>query len=96
MKEINEFNISEEELKEIEEITELAQGCTDYFLEALVNPETGEKVELREEDRKSIFKLVINKTMEYIEENSFPYNEENFQKYVESVFTVLYLQENLA
>lgn len=86
MKEINEFNISEEELKEIEEITELAQGCTDYFLEALVNPETGEKVELREEDRKSIFKLVINKTMEYIEENSFPDNEENFQKYVESVF----------
>ncbi len=94
MKEINEFNISEEELKEIEEITELAQGCTDYFLEALVNPETGEKVELREEDRKSIFKLVINKTMEYIEENSFPDNEENFQKYVESVF--IYLQENLA
>lgn len=94
MKEINEFNISEEELKEIEEITELAQGCTDYLLEALVNPETGEKVELREEDRKSIFKLVINKTMEYIEENSFPDNEENFQKYVESVF--IYLQENLA
>lgn len=94
MKEINEFNISEEELKEIEEITELAQGCTDYFLEALVNPETGEKVELREEDRKSIFKLVINKTMEYIEENSFPDNEENLQKYVESVF--IYLQENLA
>lgn len=94
MKEINEFNISEEELKEIEEITELAQGCTDYFLEALVNPETGEKVELREEDKKSIFKLVINKTMEYIEENSFPDNEENFQKYVESVF--IYLQENLA
>ena len=94
MKEINEFNISEEELKEIEEITELAQGCTDYFLEALVNPETGEKVELREEDRKSIFKLVINKTMEYIEENSFPDNEESFQKYVESVF--IYLQENLA
>lgn len=94
MKEINELNISEEELKEIEEITELAQGCTDYFLEALVNPETGEKVELREEDRKSIFKLVINKTMEYIEENSFPDNEENFQKYVESVF--IYLQENLA
>ena len=94
MKEINEFNISEEELREIEEITELAQGCTDYFLEALVNPETGEKVELREEDRKSIFKLVINKKMEYIEENSFPDNEENFQKYVESVF--IYLQENLA
>lgn len=94
MTEINEFNITEEELKEIEEITELAQGCTDYFLEALVNPETGEKVELREEDRKSIFKLVINKTMEYIEENSFPDNEENFQKYVESVF--IYLQENLA
>ena len=32
--------------------------------------------------------------MEYIEENSFPDNEENFQKYVESVF--IYLQENLA
>ena len=48
MTQINEFNISEEELKEIEEITELAQGCTDYLLDSLINPESGEKVELPE------------------------------------------------
>ena len=69
MTNINEFNITEEELKEIEEITELAQGCTDYFLDSLINPETEEKVELTEEEKKSILKLVIHKTMDYIEEN---------------------------
>ena len=94
MTQMNEFNITEEELKEIEEITELAQGCTEYFLDALVNPVTGEKVELSEEDKKSILKLVIHKTMDYIEENSFPEDEENFAKYVETVFT--YLQKELA
>ena len=69
MTNINEFNITEEELKEIEEITELAQGCTDYFLDSLINPETKEKVELTEEEKKSILKLAIHKTMDYIEEN---------------------------
>ena len=50
MTNINEFNITEEELKEIEEITELAQGCTDYFLDSLINPETKEKVEYRKKE----------------------------------------------
>ena len=94
MTNINEFNITEEELKEIEEITELAQGCTDYFLDSLINPETEEKVELTEEEKKSILKLVIHKTMDYIEENSFPDNEEYFAKYVEVIF--VYLQEKLS
>ena len=93
MTEINEFNISEEELAEIEEITELAQGCTDYLLDSLVNPETGEKVEIEEADKKIIFKLVLDKTMEYIEEYSFPSNEDDFGKYVEFVFK--YMQKNL-
>ncbi len=57
MAEINEFNITEEELAEIEEIKELSQGCVDYLLESLINPETGEKVELEEADKKIIFKL---------------------------------------
>lgn len=93
MAKINEFNISEEELKEIEEIVELSQGCTDYFLNSLINPETEEKIELGEDDKKAIYKLVLNKTMEYIEENSFPDEEESFEKYVETIF--IYLQENL-
>lgn len=93
MTQINEFNISEEELAEIEEITELAQGCTDYLLDSLINPETGEKIEIEETDKKSIFKLVLDKTMEYIEEYSFPINEDDFGKYVE--FVLKYMQENL-
>ncbi len=93
MTEINEFNITEEELKEIEEITELAQGCTDYFLDCLINPETEKRIELSEEEKKSILKLVIHKTMDYVEENSFPSNEEDFAKYVESIFN--HLQEKL-
>ena len=93
MTQINEFNISEEELAEIEEITELAQGCTDYLLDSLINPETGEKIEIEETDKKSIFKLVLDKTMEYIEEKSFPSNEDDFEKYVE--FVLKYMQENL-
>ena len=93
MTEINEFNLSEEELAEIEEIKELAQGCTDYLLDSLVNPETGEKVEIEEAYKKAIFKLVLDKTMEYIEEYSFPSNEDDFGKYVEFVFK--YMQKNL-
>lgn len=93
MTQINEFNISEEELAEIEEITELAQGCTDYLLDSLINPETGEKIEIEETDKKAIFKLVLDKTMEYIEEKSFPSNEDDFEKYVE--FVLKYMQENL-
>ena len=90
---INEFNISEEELAEIEEITELAQSCTEYFLGSLINSKTGENIEIDEETKKSIFKLVLNKTMEYIEENTFPSNEYDFEKYVESVMS--YMKENL-
>lgn len=86
MTNINEFNISEEELEEIQEITELAQGCTDYLLESLVNSVTNEKVELSEEEKKSIFKTVLDKTMEFIDENSFPDNEDMFSKYVECIF----------
>jgi len=93
MTDINEFNISEEELAEIEEITELAKGCTDYLLESLINPETGEQIELEEDDKKAIFKLVLNKTMEFIEEYSFPSNEDDFAKYVETV--LIYMQEKL-
>ena len=93
MTDINEFNISEEELAEIEEITELAQGCADYLLESLINPETGEQIELEEDDKKAIFKLVLNKTMEFIEEYSFPSNEDDFAKYVETV--LIYMQEKL-
>lgn len=93
MTEINEFNISEEELAEIEEIKELAQGCTDYLLESLVNPETGDKVELEDDNKKEIFKMVLNKTMDYIEEYSFPSNEKDFGKYVEIIFA--YMEENL-
>lgn len=86
MTNINEFNISKEELEEIQEITELAQGCTDYLLESLVNPVTNEKVKLSEEEKKSIFKTVLDKTMEFIDENSFPDNEEMFSKYMECIF----------
>ena len=86
MTNINAFNISKEELEEIQEITELAQGCTDYLLESLVNPATNEKVKLSEEEKKSIFKTVLDKTMEFIDENSFPDNEEMFSKYVECIF----------
>lgn len=86
MTNINEFNISKEELEEIQEITELAQGCTDYLLESLVNPATNEKVKLSEEEKKSIFKTVLDKTMEFIDENSFPDNEEMFSKYMECIF----------
>ena len=52
------------------------------------------KYPLTEEEKKSILKLVIHKTMDYIEENSFPANEEDFAKYVEVIF--VYLQEKLS
>ena len=94
MTNINEFNISEEELEEIQEITELAQGCTDYLLESLVNSVTNEKVELSEKEKKSIFKTVLDKTMEFIDENSFPDNEDMFSKYVECIFK--YVLEELS
>ena len=94
MTNINEFNISKEELEEIQEITELAQGCTDYLLESLVNPATNEKVKLSEEEKKSIFKTVLDKTMEFIDENSFPDNEDMFSKYVECIFK--YVLEELS
>ncbi|MEW9077597.1 hypothetical protein [Terrisporobacter glycolicus] len=87
------LNISEEELAEIEEIKELAQGCTNYLLESIINTETGERIELEENDKKAIFKLVLNKTMEFIEECSFPSNEEDFAQYVETV--LIYMQEKL-
>jgi len=93
MTDIKEFNISEEELAEIEEIKELAQGCTNYLLESIINSETGEQIELEEDNKKAIFKLILNKTMEFIEQYSFPSNEENFAKYVETMLT--YMQEIL-
>lgn len=93
MTDIKEFNISEEELAEIEEIKELAQGCTNYLLESIINAETGEKIELEEDNKKAIFKLILNKTMEFIEEYSFPSNEEDFAKYVETMLA--YRQEIL-
>ena len=93
MKKTNEFNISEEELAEIEEIKELAEGCTEYFLGALVNPETGQNIEIDENTKKDIFKLVLNKTMEYIEYNDFPSNENDFEKYVDNI--MCYMSENL-
>lgn len=93
MTDIKEFNISEEELAEIEEIKELAQGCTNYLLESIINAETEEQIELEEDNKKAIFKLILNKTMEFIEEYSFPSNEENFAKYVETMLT--YMQEIL-
>ena len=89
MTEINEFDISEEELAEIEEIRELSEGYVDYLLSSLINPETGEHIELEEVDKKRIFKLVLNKTMEYIEEFSFPNNEEDFERYIEFVSTCI-------
>ena len=56
MTDINEFNITDEELREIEQIKELAQDCTTHLLECLVDPDTEEKVELNEEDKKAIKK----------------------------------------
>ena len=52
MTNVNQFNITDEELREIEQIKELAQDCTTHLLECLVDPDTEEKVELNEEDKK--------------------------------------------
>lgn len=93
MKKTNEFNISEEELAEIEEIKELSESCTEYFLGALVNPETGQNIEIDENIKKDIFKLILNKTMEYIEVNDFPSNENDFANYVDNI--MCYMSENL-
>ena len=55
MIDINEFNITDEELREIEQITELAQDCTNNLIDCLVDPDTEEKVELDEEDKKDMY-----------------------------------------
>ena len=60
MTNINEFNITDEELREIEQITELAQDCTNNLIDCLVDPDTEEKVELDEEDKKFVKEKVGN------------------------------------
>ena len=60
MTDINEFNITDEELREIEQITELAQDCTNNLIDCLVDPDTEEKVELDEEDKKDDFMIKSN------------------------------------
>ena len=59
MTNVNQFNITDEELREIEQIKELAQDCTTHLLECLVDPDTEEKVELNEEDKKDMYKYLI-------------------------------------
>ncbi len=61
MTDINEFNITDEELREIEQITELAQDCTNNLIDCLVDPDTEEKVELDEEDKKDMYKFILDK-----------------------------------
>lgn len=90
---MEDINITDEELKEIEEITELAGGCTNYLLDSLIDPNTEEKIELEEEAQREIYKMVLGRTKEYIEENSFPDSEESFEGYVNDIFT--YVQNNL-
>ena len=87
------INITEEELSEIEEITELAQGCTNYLLDSLVDPTTLEKIVLDEENQKQIYKIVLGRTIEFIEENSFPASENEFEVYVNDIFS--YVQNNI-
>ena len=60
MTDINEFNITDEELREIEQITELAQDCTNNLIDCLVDPDTEEKVELDEEDKKDMYKFILD------------------------------------
>ena len=60
MTNVNQFNITDEELREIEQIKELAQDCTTHLLECLVDPDTEEKVELNEEDKKDMYKFIIH------------------------------------
>lgn len=87
------INITEEELAEIEEITELAQGCTNYLLDSLVDPTTLEKIVLDKEDKKQIYKIVLGRTIEFIEERSFPVSENEFEVYVNDIFS--YVQNNI-
>ena len=61
MTNVNQFNITDEELREIEQIKELAQDCTTHLLECLVDPDTEEKVELNEEDKKDMYKFILIK-----------------------------------
>lgn len=89
MADINEFNITDEELREIEQITELAQDCTNNLLDCLVDPDTEEKVELDEEDKKDMYKFILDKTMEYVEENNLPDYESDFEKYIEFIISHL-------
>lgn len=85
----NQFNITDEELREIEQIKELAQDCTTHLLECLVNPETEEKVELNEEDKKDMYKFILDKTMEYAEENKLPDDSDDFDNYIEFIIDSL-------
>lgn len=87
MAEINQFDITEEELAEIEQIKELAQGCSDYLLNSLINVETGEKVQLEKEDKEHIYKLILSETMKYVDTNSFPENQEDFDEYINFIIT---------
>ncbi len=89
MADINEFNITDEELKEIEEIKELAQDCTNHLLDCLVDPDTEKKVELDEEDKKDMYKFILDKTMEYVNDNSFPNDQDDFDKYIDFVISHL-------
>ena len=89
MADINEFNITDEELREIEQITELAQDCTNNLIDCLVDPDTEEKVELDEEDKKDMYKFILDTTMEYVEENSLPDDELDFEKYIEFIISHL-------
>lgn len=85
----NQFNITDEELREIEQIKELAQDCTNHLLECLVDPDTEKKVELEKEDKEDMYKFILNKTMEYAEENNLPNDGDDFDKYIEFIIDSL-------
>ena len=87
MTNVNQFNITDEELREIEQIKELAQDCTTHLLECLVDPDTEEKVELNEEDKKDMYKFILDKTMEYAEECKRTRKESKFIKHPATFFS---------
>ena len=89
MTNVNQFNLTDEELREIEQIKELAQDCTTHLLECLVDPDTEEKVELNEEDKKDMYKFILDKTIEYAEENKLPDDGDDFDKYIEFIIDSL-------
>lgn len=89
MANVNQFNITDEELREIEQIKELAQDCTNHLLECLVDPETEQKIELNEEDKKDMHKFILDKTMEYTQENNIPNDADDFDKYIEFIINSL-------